>query len=169
MKNWIPIPGSNKEKIIKIAIEEFSLYGYQGVNIANLAAKADMTTGAIYHHFGSKATLYKTIRLEMEQRIIDRMEGAASLFEEELEALEAALLTGLNFAVKMNLCKLLSEEKPYNGQDQIEEFLSNIFKKYELPLEVVIISSWRSILKEISEGQITHDQGKELVKWLFRS
>ncbi|MFF2754418.1 TetR/AcrR family transcriptional regulator [Psychrobacillus sp. NPDC058041] len=169
MKNWIPIPGSNKDKIIKVAIEEFSMKGYKAVNIAELAAMADMTTGAVYHHFGSKAKLYEIIRNDMEQRIIDRMEGAASLFDQEKEALEAALVTGLNFAVKMNLCKLLSDEKPYTHQDMIEEFLTNMLKKENLPLDIVVLSSWRSILKAITDEQITHEQGKSLLKWLFRS
>ncbi|WP_391201626.1 TetR/AcrR family transcriptional regulator [Psychrobacillus sp. L4] len=169
MKNWIPIPGSNKEKIIKVALEEFSDKGYKAVNIAELAAMADMTTGAVYHHFGSKAKLYEIIRTDMEQRVIDRMEGAASLFDQEKEALEAALVTGLNFAVKMNICKLLSEEKPYTHQDKIEEFLTTMLLKENLRLDVVVLSSWRSILKAITDEQITNEQGKSLLKWLFRS
>ncbi|QFF99323.1 TetR/AcrR family transcriptional regulator [Psychrobacillus glaciei] len=169
MKNWIPIPGSNKEKIIKVALEEFSDKGYKAVNIAELAAMADMTTGAVYHHFGSKAKLYEIIRTDMEQRVIDRMEGAASLFDQEKEALEAALVTGLNFAVTMNICKLLSEEKPYTHQDKIEKFLTTMLLKEKLPLDVVVLSSWRSILKAITYEQITHEQGKSLLKWLFRS
>ena len=169
MKNWIPIPGTNKEKIIKVALEEFSLKGYKGVNIAELAAMADMTTGVVYHHFGSKAKLYEIIRTDMEQRIIDRMEGAASLFDLAGEALEAALVTGINFAVKMKICKLLSEEKPYTNRDKVEEFLTNMLQKENLPLDIVVLSSWRSILNAISSDQITHEQGKNLVKWLFRS
>lgn len=168
MNEWIPIPGSNKEKIIKVALEEFSLTGFQGVNIAELASKADITTGAIYHHFGSKAKLYEIIRTDMEQRMIDRMEGAASLFDQEDEALEAALVTGLNFAVKMNICKLLSEEKSYSHKAEIEEFLTTMCLKENLPLEVVVISSWRSILKSIFENQISHEQGINLIKWLFK-
>lgn len=54
MKNFIPIPGTNREKILRIALEEFSEKGYKGINITELAQKADITTGAIYHHFGSK-------------------------------------------------------------------------------------------------------------------
>ena len=168
MKKWIPIPGSNKEKIIKVAIEEFSLKGYQEVNITEVANKADMTTGAIYHHFGSKANLYKIIRMDMEQRMIDRMEGAASLFDQEAKALEAALITGLNFSVKMNICKLLSEEKPYSNKDKIEEFITTMLQNENLPLDIVVISSWRSILNAIYKDQITLEEGIELVKWLFK-
>ncbi|MDZ5472725.1 TetR/AcrR family transcriptional regulator [Bacillus sp. 31A1R] len=168
MKEWIPIPGSNKETLIKVALEEFSLKGYKGVNITELAAKANMTTGAVYHHFGSKLKLYEVIRNEMEQRMLDRMEGAAALFDEPTEALEAALITGLNFAVKANICKLLSEENSSIKEDKIEEFLSNLNSYPDLPIQLVLSSSWRYILKGLSENQLTIDQGKNLIRWIFK-
>ncbi|MCG3086370.1 TetR/AcrR family transcriptional regulator [Sporosarcina cyprini] len=169
MKEWIPIPGTNKDTLIKVALEEFCLHGYQEVNITELAKKADMTTGAIYHHFGSKANLYEVIRTEMEQRVIDRMEGAASLFTEPEEALRAALLTGIDAAVKFNICKLLSEELPYEKEDPIEGFFSNLsITHQELPIDIILISSWRSILKGISTNQLSVSQGKELIKWIFK-
>ena len=168
MKEWIPIPGTSKDTLIKIALREFSLRGYKGVNISELADKANMTTGAIYHHFGSKSNLYEVIRNEMEQRIIDRMEGAASLFDEVPEAFNAALLVGLDFAVKKGICRLIGEEYPFNKTDKIEEFLSGLNSNKELPLEFVALSSWRSILMRISDEQLTPEQGKELVKWMFK-
>ncbi|QTD43010.1 TetR/AcrR family transcriptional regulator [Sporosarcina sp. Te-1] len=168
MKEWIPIPGTNKDTLIKVALEEFCSHGYQGVNITELAKIAEMTTGAIYHHFGSKANLYEVIRTEMEQRVIDRMEGAASLFDEPEEALQAALLTGLDAAVKLNICKLLSEELPYDKEDRIEAFFSTLYiHDRDLPVEMILISSWRSILKGISTDQISSSQGKDLIKWIF--
>lgn len=167
-REWIPIPGTSKDTLIKVALEEFSVNGYNGVNITELAKKASMTTGAVYHHFGSKSQLYEVIRTELEQRIIDRMEGAASLFVEADEAMKAALITGLNFAVKQNICKLISEEYPYNKKDRIEEFLSAINTNKELPLEIMLISSWRSILKSLADKQLTQKQGKELVEWIFK-
>ena len=63
---------------------------------------------------------------------------------------------------------MLSEEKPYSNIDKIEEFLTNLLKGENLPLEIVLISSWRSILNAISKDQITHEQGRDLVKWLFK-
>lgn len=169
MKEWIPIPGTSKDTLIKVALEEFSVKGYKEVNITELAKKADMTTGAVYHHFGSKSNLYEVIRTEMEQRVIDRMEGAASLFTEPEEAVKAALITGLDSAVKFNICKLISEELPYEKKDKIGEFLSSLIKKdQELPIEILLLSSWRSILKEISTNQLSLQQGKELINWIFK-
>lgn len=168
MKEWIPIPGTSKDILIRVALEEFSSKGYKGVNITELANKANMTTGAVYHHFGSKSKLYEVVRTEMEQRIVDRMEGAASLFDQKTEALRAALLTGLDFAVKYNICRLISEEVPFAKKDKIERYLSDINGDKNLPLEIILISSWRSVLKGISDNQITYEQGKSLIEWIFK-
>jgi AcrR family transcriptional regulator len=168
MKEWIPIPGTVKEKLIKVALEEFSLNGFKSVNITKLAEKANTTTGAVYHHFGSKYSLYEVIRTDMEQRIIDRMEGAASLFDQPNKRLEAALITALDFAVKSKICRLLSEDLADYKNDQVKRFIYEFGKDIPLPLEVVIYSSWRSILKAISEDEITYEQGKDLLKWLLK-
>jgi len=167
MKEWIPIPGSNKDVLIKVALEEFGVKGYEEVNITDLASKANLTTGAVYHHFGSKSNLYEVIRTEMEQRIVDRMEGVVSLFDKPNDALRAALITGLDFAVKYNICKLLSEEISFIKLDKISRFLSEMNPDSNLPIEMILISSWRSVLKGIADNHITYEQGKKLITWVF--
>ncbi|KAB2328726.1 TetR/AcrR family transcriptional regulator [Bacillus mesophilum] len=168
MKEWIPIPGTNKDRLITVALEEFSKKGFEGVNITELAEKAQMTTGAVYHHFGSKAKLYEVIRTEIEQRILDRMEGAASLFDNPNEAIKASMITGMDFVTKNEFSRLISEPNPTNKTDRIERFLSDLNNNNDLPLELVLIASWRSILKGISKEEITSKQGKELINWLFK-
>lgn len=168
MKEWIPIPGTSKDTILSVAMEEFSLKGYKAANITHIAEKAEMTTGAIYHHFGSKANLYHIIRNEMEQRILDRMEGASSLFDQPEQQYEAALISGLDFALKLNLCKLLSDELPNSKQNKIESFFREINQDRIAGLEYVVYSAWRSILIGISEGMLSHEQGKNLIRWMFK-
>ena len=58
MRDWIPIPGSAKARLIEAAAHHFELAGFEAVNVTELAAKAGVTTGALYHHFGSKLGLY---------------------------------------------------------------------------------------------------------------
>ncbi len=166
MKNWIPIPGTTKDKIIQVAIRQFSQNGYEETNIVELAKEAEVTTGAIYHHFGSKMNLYELVRTEMEQRIIDRMEGAASLFDDKEEALTAALITSLHFVVQKGLCLLLSEEKPYERNHHFEEIIKDYAN--EDHLYIVILASWKAILKGIHKKVITHEEGKNLLNRLFR-
>lgn len=166
MKEWIPIPGTSKEKIIRIALEEFGKKGYKGVNMTDLAEKANVTTGAIYHHFGSKKKLYEIVKDEMEQRIVDRMEGVISIFDQPTEGLAAALIAGLKFVVQEGICKMISEVEP--NSSKIAEFLSKFDTNYAVPLSIILNSSWRSVIKAISENQITVEQGENLIKWMFK-
>ena len=57
MREWVPIPGSAKARLIEAAIHQFELNGYEAVNVVDLAGKAGVTTGSLYHHFGSKLGL----------------------------------------------------------------------------------------------------------------
>lgn len=76
--------------------------------MVGLAADADVTTGAIYHHFGSKLTLYEFVRRDVEQRLIDRMQGAADALTGD-EPLGAVLVVGFDFAVRMSFQRILGE------------------------------------------------------------
>ena len=168
MKEWIPIPGTNKDRLITVALEEFCKTEFENVNITELAEKANMTTGTVYHHFGSKAKLYHVIRTEIEMRILDRMEGAASLFDKGNEAMRAAMITGMDFVAKNGFSLLVCEQNPVHKNDKIEHFFSELNTKNDLPLQLVLMATWRSIIKGIAYEQLTIEQGKQLINWLFK-
>ena len=47
-----------KQNILKTGLEAFSRKGYTATRVEDIAQQADVTTGAIYHHFGGKSDLY---------------------------------------------------------------------------------------------------------------
>lgn len=167
MKNWIPIPGSKKDIIIQLALNAFNEKGYEEVNIKDLAKEAGMTTGVIYHHFGSKATLYTVIRNDIEQRIIDRMEGAVELFKGDLEKVEAALTTGFNSSIKLAVCRLLCEENQH-GNDKIEEYIKSLCDGLLPGLPFILMPAFRSVLQAYLQEKLTVEEGKELLTWLCK-
>ena len=59
-------------------MRRFESEGRDAVNVTDVARDAGVTTGSLYHHFGSKEGLYVVIREEMERRMTERMEGAAA-------------------------------------------------------------------------------------------
>ncbi len=67
---------SAKGRLVLAALEAFGRSGYEAVHVGALAAAAETTTGPLYHHFGSKLGLYSFVRADVEQRVVDRMEGA---------------------------------------------------------------------------------------------
>lgn len=47
-----------KQNILECGLEVFSRKGYAATRVEDIAKQANVTTGAIYHHFGGKSDLY---------------------------------------------------------------------------------------------------------------
>jgi TetR/AcrR family acrAB operon transcriptional repressor len=47
-----------RQNLLAAGLEVFSRKGYAGTRVEDIARQANVTTGAIYHHFGGKSDLY---------------------------------------------------------------------------------------------------------------
>ena len=45
------------EEIIEVAVKEFTERGYENTTMQNIAQKAGLSKGGLYHHFSSKAEI----------------------------------------------------------------------------------------------------------------
>ena len=150
MREWIPVPGSAKARLIDAAIHQFEMAGYEAANVTELAAKASVTTGSLYHHFDSKLGLYLVVRNEMERRITDRMVGAAAAAGDT--AVRAALLVAFDAAVHFGVCRILAEPVPVDRADPVEAELSRLLPD-ELPAGgAVLAAAWRAALLAVADG-----------------
>jgi TetR/AcrR family acrAB operon transcriptional repressor len=88
-----------REQLLKKALAVFSKKGYASTTLEDIAHEADVTRGAIYHHFGGKAELYNTLIREYADRGNVIMQQAVSeggtlldilrrVFVRQLEAIE---------------------------------------------------------------------------------
>jgi len=68
---------SNREKIIKIALDLFSSAGYDAVGIQEVVDKAGITKPTLYHYFGSKGGLLETILKQHFDLLIESVKTAA--------------------------------------------------------------------------------------------
>lgn len=64
---------NNRDKILETARRLLPKYGYNGISIREIAAKAKLTTGAIYFHFKNKKEIYKTICIEAIDQLISEL------------------------------------------------------------------------------------------------
>ena len=101
MREWIPISTSPKGRLALAAVKEFGTRPFGDVTVGELAAAADVTTGAIYHHFGSKLGLYAFVRRDVERRLIDRMEGAAEFAGQHAVRAALVLIALLDFFLSL--------------------------------------------------------------------
>jgi AcrR family transcriptional regulator len=153
MREWVPVPGTAKARLIEAAIHHFELTGYEAVNVVELAGKASVTTGALYHHFGSKLGLYLTIREDMEKRITERMEGAAAAAGGQGHpAIRAALLVAFDATVRFTVCRLLGEQPPVDREDPIATTLRPMLTKHKAPAATILAATWRAAVLTVATG-----------------
>lgn len=150
VQTWMPVPGSAKGALALLALEEFGARGYEDVNVVDLAARAGVTTGSLYHHFGNKLGLYTFVRTEVERRLLDRMEGAAEATGGTgPAAAAAALLVGFDAAVRQQTGRLVAEAHPAGGGDPLHAFLATLVPRIHARL---LLAAWRAALDEVAAG-----------------
>ena len=153
MREWIPVTTSPKGRLALAAVKQFGTRPFDEVTVAELAAAAKVTTGALYHHFGSKLGLYAFVRGDVEQRLLDRMEGAVAARESDrAAAVTAALLVGLDFAVREDFLRILGDPPAGTDRDRLAEMLSQSAVPMTPLLGQVLAAAWRAALSAIADG-----------------
>ena len=154
MRQWIPVSTSPKGRLALAAVKEFGARPFEEVTVGELAAAAKVTTGALYHHFGSKLGLYTFVREDVERRLLDRMEGAVAAGDEadRSAAVRGALLVGFDFAVGEGFLQLLGAPPAGADGDRLAEMLSASTAPAPPVLGRVLAAAWRAALVAVAEG-----------------
>lgn len=153
MREWVPVSTSPKGRLALAAVQQFGSRRYEEVTVGELAADADVTTGALYHHFQSKLGLYVFVRRDVERRLLDRMEGAFA--GAGADPLTTALVVGFDFAVRQSFVRLLSEPSPSHEDDPLSELLTRLSHPVPAPIGRVLASAWRAALSAVADGDST--------------
>jgi TetR/AcrR family transcriptional regulator, acrAB operon repressor len=77
-----------RRQILAAALEVFSRKGYAGTTLDDITAEANLSKGAIYWYFESKAELFTTILGEQSSVFLELLEDAAQHASSPLVALE---------------------------------------------------------------------------------
>jgi AcrR family transcriptional regulator len=83
-----PEPPTSRQVLVELAAEEFAEKGYAGVSVRDLAARSQVTTGAIYHHFKGKPDL---LLAAIDAHIVDDLEEVPTDSSAGLAAALAAI------------------------------------------------------------------------------
>ena len=151
MPHPVPIPGSVKGRLIEAGIAQFERHGYEHTSVLDLARDAGVTTGALYHHFGSKLGLYEVIREEMERRMTDRMEGAAAALGGGRAGVRAALLVTFDAAVRFGATRILAEPRPDAAPDPVAATVERLIESNPVAARCVV-AAWRGALMAVADG-----------------
>lgn len=148
----IPLPGTAKRRLVDAAVHLFETSGYDAVAVTELAAKAGVTTGALYHHFESKLGLYLVVRQEMETRLVERMAGAAAAAARGRPGVRAALLVAFDAAVHFGVCRILAEPVLADRPDPVAATLRSLLPPRHTAGGAVLAAAWRAALLAVADG-----------------
>ena len=59
------IPEEKRQRILKVATNEFASYGFENTSIERIAKKADISVGSIYRYFDSKEDMFITVFIRL--------------------------------------------------------------------------------------------------------
>lgn len=86
-------------RLLEGATQLFYEQGYRTTTMEAIAVRADLSRGALYHHFKSKRVLFQTVALKAQARIARQMKQKTTREHDPIEALKLtchALLEGLS-------------------------------------------------------------------------
>src|SRR5437764_9730789 len=90
-------PASNsaetRQRILDVARETFAELGWGATTNKDLAAKAGITSGALYHYFDSKLDIYLAVYDEVQEAVDARFRAAMATGETFVEQFAAVLET----------------------------------------------------------------------------
>lgn len=171
MREWIPISTSPKGRLVLSAVREFGARPFDEVTVGELAAAAQVTTGVLYHHFGSKLGLYMVVREDVERRLLDRMEGAVAGAGTQVDrsaAVQSALAVGFDFAVAEGFLHLLDTPPAGSDGDVLTEMLTAITAPASPILAPMLAAAWRAALAAVASGAEPEDARSALHALTFR-
>ena len=161
----VPIPGSAPARLIEAATRRFESEGRAAVNVLDVARDAGVTTGSLYHHFGSKDGLYLVIRDEMNRRMTERMEGAAgAVGRPGRETVTAALLVAFDAAVRFDVARILSEPAPDSANDVVSLVIQPMLPVEAKGAAPALAAAWRGALAAFAEG-LPLEEARNGLRW----
>jgi AcrR family transcriptional regulator len=96
----------------EIARAMFAKDGYGGVRLEEVAARAGMTRGAVYHHYASKRALFEAVLDDLHAEVEADVVRAAEAREDAWGQLEAGCLAFLRASTRPGIARTMLVEGP---------------------------------------------------------
>jgi AcrR family transcriptional regulator len=134
------------DALLAAARRLFGNHGYEKVSTAGVAAAAGLTTGAIYHHFKDKASLFRAVFETVEAELATTVRAAAASPGDPMVRLERGALAFLEMAREPPIRQIVLIDGPVVlGWERWRE----IDARHHLrPLKAALIAAMRARLLE---------------------
>ena len=99
-------------RIREIAREMFAREGYAGVRLEEVAARAGMTRGAVYHHYANKRALFEAVLDDLHGDVEAEVLRAAEAHADAWAQLEAGCLAFVRASTQPDVARTLLVDGP---------------------------------------------------------
>ncbi|WP_277207165.1 TetR/AcrR family transcriptional regulator [Isoptericola croceus] len=99
-------------RLVEIAADLFAERGYAAVALDDVAAAGGVTRGAVYHHYGSKAGLFRAVTAHLQQEVAATLVTAAEAADGPLDRLRAGSHAFLDAITEPRTVRILLIDAP---------------------------------------------------------
>ncbi len=141
--------GDKQEMIIDAALEVFRGKGYANARMADIARRAGVSYGLVYHYFGSKEVLFDIIVETWWNDLYSMMESeiaSTGVFRDKLIHIIQFFLE--TYVKKPNLISIFVSEVCRSSVYHTEEGLSKFLKFFSLCEEIMLEGQNKGFLKK---------------------
>jgi TetR/AcrR family transcriptional regulator len=134
-------PARVREKILKLAIEEFGRIGFEGARVDRIAERCNVSKNMLYYYFKSKEGLFVAALERMYEGFRDQQRDLSVRASDPLLAMEQLIEhTFIAFESNPNAIRLLNEENKHRGKyirksKRIRELYNPLFETLRFILE----------------------------------
>ncbi|MBL4789521.1 MAG: TetR/AcrR family transcriptional regulator [Kordiimonadaceae bacterium] len=98
--------------IIRSARTIFARDGYADAALTDIIAAANITTGAVYYHFGDKKGLFQAVAESVEQEIMDRIAALRNTSQTPWEQFEQGISDTLEICSQPDIQRIVFRDAP---------------------------------------------------------
>jgi AcrR family transcriptional regulator len=136
---------STKQSLVDIAEELFTENGYAATSLDSIVAEAEVTKGALYHHFTGKQSLFEAVFERVEHDAAQAIQGALKGHRDPWEKATAGLRAFLGVVQEDRYRRIVIQEGPavlgyerYREQEERSTF-ANVL---EIVRSVLVAGEW---------------------------
>ncbi len=127
-----------RELILRTATDSFARHGFNATSLHSVARLANVTKGAVYHHFGSKEALFRAVRDAVEARTIAHAARAANQKGPVFDRIRAGIAAFFDDAVDSDAQRILFVDAPVVLTEMHNAFATRGVEELTLDLETAL-------------------------------
>lgn len=101
-----------RQKLLEAGRKAFGTIGYAELSMDDFTAEANLTRGALYHHFGDKQGLLRAVVAQIDSEISDRLQAISDQAPSRWDGLVAEMTAYIELALEPEIQRIMFRDAP---------------------------------------------------------